>query len=169
MVAREGQRSAADSLGAMFAILALLFLVVPVVEIYLIVQVSGQIGFGSTLLAIIGVSLAGAWLVKHQGLSVLRRLQSQLEAARMPTNELIDGGLILFAGALMLTPGFLTDALGLFLLIPPTRALVRAVLRKRFSGQLVTVRTESGPTRSDGIWDVESWETDPSEHRPELP
>jgi UPF0716 protein FxsA len=153
----------------MFAILALLFLVVPIVEIYLIVQVSGQIGFGSTLLLIIAVSVAGAWLVKHQGLSVLRRLQSQLEAHQMPTNELIDGGLILFAGALMLTPGFLTDGLGLFLLIPPTRALVRSVLRTRFSGQLVTVRTETVRTESDGIWDVESWETDPSEQRPELP
>ena len=157
----------------MFAILAVLFLVVPIVELYLVIQVSGQIGLGSTLVLIIAISVVGAWLVKHQGLSVMRRLQDQLAAQQMPTNELIDGGLILFAGALMLTPGFLTDALGFILLIPPTRALVRGVLRRRFKGTMVMtgpgftrVRTDAG---TDGIWDAESWETDPDEHRPELP
>ena len=155
----------------MFAILALLFLVVPIVELYLVVAVSGQIGFGSTLLIIIAISVAGAWLVKYEGLGIMRRLQDQLRRGQMPTNELIDGGLILFAGALMLTPGFLTDALGLILLVPPTRAVVRAVLKRRFAGRVVVAGPGFAGVRSeaDGIWEAESWETHPEPSRPELP
>ncbi|HUW01569.1 MAG TPA: FxsA family protein [Acidimicrobiales bacterium] len=154
----------------MFAILALLFLVVPVIEVFLIAQVAGSIGFGSTLLVIIAISVAGAWLVKYQGLSIMRRLQEQLGRGQMPTNELIDGGLILFAGALMLTPGFLTDALGLVLLVPPTRAVVRAIVKTRFSGQMIVTGPgfRSEPHDADGIWDADSWETESIDDRPEL-
>lgn len=101
------------------------FIVLPVVEIWLITRVAAQVGWGLALILVIGVSLAGAWLVRREGLGVIRRVQSGFSEARLPTNELADGAMIFFASALMLTPGFLTDALGLALLIPPIRALLR--------------------------------------------
>lgn len=116
----------------MALVLVLLFLLVPVAELYVIVQVADAAGIVSTLALLIAVSVLGAWLVKREGLGVLRRIQDQLARAELPTNQVVDGGLILFAGALMLTPGFLTDVLGIVLLVPPTRALIRTVLLARF-------------------------------------
>ncbi len=101
------------------------FLVVPVLEIFLITQVAGQIGWPLALLLVIGVSAVGAWLVRREGLGVINRVRATLGQGRMPTEDLADGAMIFFASALMLTPGFLTDALGLALLIPPIRAVLR--------------------------------------------
>jgi UPF0716 protein FxsA len=132
-----------------FLILAL-FIVVPLVEIYVIVQVGHAIGVLDTLGLLILVSFVGAWLTRHEGFVVLRRLRAQLEAGRTPTAELIDGVLVLVAGVLMLVPGFVTDAIGLLVLFPPTRALLRAYLRRRFALQVF-----GGPDRpDDGIIDV---------------
>ncbi|MEL6984662.1 MAG: FxsA family protein [Actinomycetota bacterium] len=123
--------------------LFLAFIVLPVIEIWVITQVAGQLGWPLALLAVIGVSVAGAWLVRREGLGVIRRVQSSLESARMPTNELADGAMIFFASALMLTPGFLTDAVGLALLIPPIRAILRppviTFFRRRLNVQVGTV------------------------------
>ena len=88
----------------MFPLLLLLFLVVPILELYVIVQVAGSIGTLETIGLLIVVSVAGAWLVRREGLSVLRRIQVQLGQAQMPTKQIVDGGLIMFAGALMRTP-----------------------------------------------------------------
>ena len=110
----------------MLALLALLFLVVPIAELAVIVAVAGEIGVGNTIVALIVISVAGAWLAKREGLGVVRRVQAALDARRLPAREVVDGALILFAGALMLTPGFLTDLLAVVLLLPPTRAGVRA-------------------------------------------
>ena len=121
--------------------LVLLFLVVPIIELYLIVQVASGIGVLETLGLLILVSLVGAWLVRAQGLGVLARIQGQLNQGRVPGTELVDGLLVLFAGALMLTPGFMTDALGLLLLIPPTRAIIRTVLVHRFRNRVEVGRT----------------------------
>lgn len=153
------------------------FLVVPIIELYLFVEVSSAIGFGYALLWIVGVSVVGAWLVKREGLSALRRANRKVSGGELPTDELITGILILFAGALMLTPGFLTDAFGLLLLFPPSRALVRNRLRSRFaSGPILIGGRFGGPTsgagfgfggRADGqndVWDVDSWE-DPPDRR----
>jgi len=120
-------------------LLALLFLAVPFVEIYVIIQVGHVIGLVDTLAVLVLVSLVGAWLVKREGLSVLRRAQAQLDAGRVPGRELVDGVLVLLAGALLLTPGFVTDAVGILLLLPPVRAAMRAVARRRLARQ-VTVR-----------------------------
>ncbi len=121
------------------------FIVVPVLEIYLITEVAGQLGWLETIVLVIAVSLVGAWLVKREGLSVIRRVQTAFQSGRLPTNELADGGMIFFASALMLTPGFLTDALGLALLIPPIRALLRPAVIGFFRRR-VEVRTSSmGP------------------------
>ena len=120
----------------MVGVLGVLFLLVPLAELAVIIQVSGAVGVGNTILLLIVVSIVGAWLVKREGLGVMQRVQRQLERGAMPGREVVDGFLILLAGALMLTPGFLTDLLGLVLLIPPTRAGVRAVLMRRFRHRL---------------------------------
>jgi UPF0716 protein FxsA len=125
----------------MFGMLVLLFLVVPIIELYLIVQVASGIGVLETLGLLILVSLVGAWLVRAQGLGVLARIQGQLNQGKVPGTELVDGLLVLFAGALMLTPGFMTDALGLLLLIPPTRAIIRTVLVHRYRNRVEVGRT----------------------------
>lgn len=153
----------------MLVVLALLFLVVPIAELYVIVQVAGGIGVPETILLVIAISLVGAWLAKMAGLSVLSRLQRTVRAGKVPSNEVVDGVLVLFAGALMITPGFLSDGLAILLLLPPTRALVRtAILRRiRAGGGLITVVTSgrrTGPTPqgdADGVWDVDGWEEPP--------
>ena len=109
----------------MVALLFVAFVVVSPIEIYLITQVAGQLDWPLTLVLVIGVSVAGAWLVKREGISVIKRVRDGLGSGRIPTNELADGAMIFFASALMLTPGFLTDFVGLALLIPPIRALLR--------------------------------------------
>ena len=126
------------------ALLALLFVVGPITELYVIVQVSHVIGGWETIALLLVESVLGAWLMKRQGRGVLHRIQTQIEANHLPTKELVDGGLIIFAGALMLTPGFLTDLLGFVLLIPPSRAVVRALVMRRITARLGTGFTVLG-------------------------
>ncbi len=114
------------------AVLLLLFIVVPIVELVVIFMVAGAFGWLETAAILITVSVVGAWLVRRAGFSVLRRLQGELGAGRAPTNAIVDGLLILVAGALMLTPGFLTDIVGILLLIPPLRIGVRSLLVRRY-------------------------------------
>ena len=105
-----------------------LFVVMSLVEIYVLVEVGQAIGALNTIALVIIVALVGAWLAKHEGASVLRRIQAQLNAGRMPSNELIDGGLILTGAILLITPGFVSDLLGIFLLFlawPPPIASTR--------------------------------------------
>ncbi len=142
----------------MIGLLALLFLVVPLVELWVIIQVAGGIGVAETLVLLVGVSLAGAWLVRVQGLGVFRRVQQALGERRLPAAELVDGVLILGAGALMLTPGFITDGVGLLLLIPPTRAVVRTMLIGRFRGRVAVYQATAAP--SGGPIDVDGVVTD---------
>ena len=120
----------------MIAALAFLFLVVPFLELYVIVQVSHVFGVAPTLLTLVAVSIAGAWLVKREGLGVWRRAQRRLEDGEMPGRELVDGVLILIAGALLLTPGFLTDIVGVLLLLPPVRAAVRGLAVMRMARRI---------------------------------
>ncbi len=119
-------------------LLALVFLVVPLAELAVIIQVGQWIGVLDTLVLLVLISVVGAWLAKREGIGVWRRIQRQLQLGRMPGNELIDGFLILFAGALLLTPGFLTDVLAILLLLPPTRATARRALRRALAWRLVT-------------------------------
>jgi UPF0716 protein FxsA len=121
----------------MAGVLLLLFLIVPIVELYVIIQVGQAIGTLPTIALLIAVSVAGAWLVRWEGLGVWRRAQQKLQQGEMPTTALIDGVLILLAGALMLTPGFLTDLIGVLLLLPPSRAVLRGALVRRYRHRLV--------------------------------
>jgi UPF0716 protein FxsA len=101
-----------------------------------LIQVAPAIGVADTLGLLLLVSIVGAWLAKREGIGVIRRMQRALEAGRVPGTEIVDGFLILLAAALMLTPGFLTDILAIFLLLPPVRALVRRELRRRFARRI---------------------------------
>jgi UPF0716 protein FxsA len=121
----------AGTLALVPVLLFLAFLVVPLVELYVLLQVGSAIGALNTVVLVVLVGVAGAWLVKREGLGVVRRVRSQVAAGQVPGRELVDGFLILFGGALMLTPGFVTDLAGLALLLPPIRAAARRTLAHR--------------------------------------
>jgi len=118
-------------MGPMVGVLVLLFLVVPLAELYFIIQVGQAFGALNTIALLIIISAAGAWLVKREGISVWKRFQRQIESGAVPGKEIADGVMILFAGALLMTPGFLTDILALALLLPPVRAAIRSVLMRQ--------------------------------------
>ncbi len=120
----------------MLPVLIALFIGVPFAEIYVLLQVGDAIGVVNTLGLLILISVVGAWLAKREGFGVLRRMQRSIDAGRVPGTELVDGFLILLAGALMLTPGFLTDILAILLLLPPVRAVVRRELRRRVARRI---------------------------------
>ncbi|HUQ62934.1 MAG TPA: FxsA family protein [Acidimicrobiales bacterium] len=115
----------------MFALLVVAFIVVPIVELALIIWVGSHIGALYTIVLLLAVSVGGAWLVKREGLGVVRRFRAQLDQGKIPGKEIADGVLIVIAGALLLTPGFISDVLGVLLLLPPVRAAVRAVALKK--------------------------------------
>lgn len=117
----------------MLWLFVVLFIVVPLAELWAIIAVSDIIGGWPTIGLLLFDSLLGAWLLKRQGRGVLAKVDARLRANQLPTDELVDGVLILFAGALMLTPGFITDAAGFLLLLPFTRAPLRAALKRRFT------------------------------------
>ena len=111
--------------------LALLFLLVPVAELYVIYKVGDAIGIGWTFLLLAADSVLGSVLLRSQGRAVWRRFNAILAEGRVPHREVMDGVLVIFGGAFLITPGFLTDIVGLALLLPPTRAIVRRVLIRR--------------------------------------
>ena len=126
----------------MIAFFVALAIVVGVVEISVIIQVGQWIGFLNTVGLLLLVSLLGAWLVKRQGLGVMARIRDQRSAGRIPATEAFDGALILVAGILLVIPGFVTDALGLLLLLPPVRAVVRRFVSRRVLREVEMVRAK---------------------------
>ena len=132
--------------------LVLIFIVVPIAELYVIIQVGGAIGIGPTIVLLVFDSIVGAMLLRSQGRAAWVRFNRALSEGRMPHKEVFDGVLVIFGGALLLTPGFITDVLGLILLIPPTRAIVRAfasrVVRRRLAvGGAATMWSFGRPQR----------------------
>ena len=127
--------SSSRRLEMMFFLLLLLFLAVPLAEILVIVEVAQRTGIIETIALLLIVSILGAWLVKSEGMGVIRKIQFQLIQGQIPNKELLDGGLILIAGVLMLTPGFITDVVGLLLLFPLTRPIIRRLFFKRIVNQ----------------------------------
>ena len=112
----------------MGAALLVLFLVVPIVEIYVIVQVGQQIGALPTIALLLIESVIGAWLVKREGRRAWQALRAAVGTGRPPSVELADAALVLVGGTLLLTPGFVTDVFGFFLILPMTRPLARRAL-----------------------------------------
>jgi UPF0716 protein FxsA len=123
--------------------LALLFLLVPIAELYVIIQVGEAIGLGWTVVLLIADSILGSLLLRTQGRAVWRRFNDALAQGRVPHREVVDGVLVIFGGALLLTPGFLTDIVGVTFLLPPTRAVIRRFLIRRM-GRRAQLRTTRG-------------------------
>ena len=126
----------------------ILFLVVPFVEIYLLVEIGHRIGAPWTILLVVFTAIVGAWLVRVQGLATWRRFQASLARNELPATALVEGLCLLIAGALLLTPGFFTDAVGFACLTPPLRrALIRHFLQRRVR------KVAQGPARPRGSRD----------------
>jgi UPF0716 protein FxsA len=145
-------------------LLVLIFIVVPIAELAVIIQVGEAIGVWWTLALLIADSILGSMLMRSQGRAAWRRFNDVTRAGRVPAREVLDGALVIFGGALLLTPGFITDILGLALLLPPTRAVVRAVLVRRFAHRMVASMT--GPrVRPRRDYDVEGTAVDVDKDR----
>jgi UPF0716 protein FxsA len=129
-----------------FAFFVAIAIVVGLIEITVMIQVGQWLGVVNTIGLLLLVSVVGAFVVKHQGVGVLRRIQQQRFAGQVPAAPVFDGALILLAGLLLLIPGFVTDAVGLLLLIPPVRAGVRRFVRWRFLRRVEVVRVASRRT-----------------------
>ncbi len=151
----------------MMLLFIFIFILVPIAELFFFVQVSSAIGFWNSLGLIVAIAFVGAWLVKREGLKVWRRFAQQVEAGQVPSREIADGVCLLAAGALMLAPGFLTDIVGILLLLPPTRAIARRWLMRRQGlgglGRTRVIRATYGGRMTD-VTDV----TDVTEIRGEL-
>jgi UPF0716 protein FxsA len=156
-----------------FALLIVLFIVVPIAELYVILQVGDAIGAVWTILLLAADSVLGSVLMKSQGRSVWRRFNAALAESRAPTREVFDGVLVIFGGAFLITPGFITDVIGVFLLVPPTRALVRRAAARRLlgAGAIRVARAAGrgrGRDRAPEQWDVEGTATEYDREAPRL-
>jgi UPF0716 protein FxsA len=149
------------------AILFLIFVALPLAEIYALVKVGSWLGVLPTIVLLFFVSAAGAYLVKREGIRVWRRMQEQIVAGKMPSNEILDGVCLLLAGVLLLVPGFVTDVVGLFLLLPPFRVVLRKLLQRRSSKKIRVVATYTGRIVDNGqVIDVQGhFDSDQAEGR----
>jgi UPF0716 protein FxsA len=116
--------------------LMLLLTVVPLLELALLIKLGQYIGVGYTVLVVVVTGVAGAFLAKTQGMDVLRRMQLEMQEGRLPGNQMIDGLCILMGGAMLLTPGLITDTLGFALVIPVTRIALREWLKIKLRGMV---------------------------------
>jgi UPF0716 protein FxsA len=148
-----------------FLPLVLLFIVVPIVEIYVIIQVGQAIGALWTIALLVVDSIVGSMLMRAQGRAAWRRFNDAVAAGRVPAREVLDGVLVIFGGALLLTPGFVTDIFGLLFLLPPTRIAIRGLLVRRVAGRIFFAVPGStgrrGPPRPGGDVDGTATEVDP--------
>jgi UPF0716 protein FxsA len=151
-------------------LLVALFILVPIAELAVIIQVGQSIGVWWTIAILIADSVLGSLLMRSQGRASWRRFSEALGTARIPAREVADGVMIIFGGALLLTPGFLTDIVGLLFLLPPTRALIRRVFlrqaMKRITVSMAGVQVPYGARRAD---DVEGTAVDVDQPRPQPP
>ncbi|GAB7006746.1 membrane protein FxsA [Nocardioides sp. AN3] len=122
------------------------FLIVPILELWVLIRVGHVIGVGWTLVLLVADSILGTWLIKREGSKAYAALRTALEGGRMPHRELADGALIVLAGALMLSPGFVTDIFGVLLLLPFTRPIGRRVLGALVARRLTAVVAGRGRT-----------------------
>ncbi len=142
--------------------LVLLFIVIPIVEIYVIIQVGQAIGPLWTIALLVVDSIIGSMLMRSQGRAAWRRFNDAIAVGRIPAREVVDGALVIFGGALLLTPGFVTDIFGAAFLLPPTRAAIRTLLVRRFAGRFIVAAPGGArrrPARGPGA-DVDSTATE---------
>jgi UPF0716 protein FxsA len=151
-------------------LLVLLFIAVPIAELAVIIQVGEAIGVWWTIALLVADSVLGAWLMRSQGRAAWRRFVTAVESARVPAREVADGVLVIFGGALLLTPGFLTDIFGLLFLLPPTRALIRRLFMRE-ALRRITVSMSGAVRRGPAPADVDGTAVDvdaPPARRPHL-
>ncbi|MCY3769468.1 MAG: FxsA family protein [Gammaproteobacteria bacterium] len=128
--------------------LLLIFLIVPLIEIYLLIEVGSAVGAGMTIFLVVFTAVLGAFLVRVQGISTLARVQRQVARGQVPAMEMLEGLSLFMAGALLLTPGFFTDAFGFMILTPPLR---RTIIHGIVLGRIVQPNVSSGDRQaSDG-------------------
>jgi len=118
-------------------LLIVAFIVVPLAELALIIEVGQALGLPATIAILLADSILGGLLMRAQGRAAWRRLREAMDAGRVPHRETLDGALVIFGGALLLTPGFITDVVGLLLLIPPTRAVARRIASAMIARRMV--------------------------------
>jgi UPF0716 protein FxsA len=135
------------------------FILIPLVELYVILKVGDAIGVVWTILILAADSVLGSLLLRSQGRTVWRRFNEALAAGKMPHREVVDGVLVILGGTLLITPGFVTDVVGLVLLVPPTRALVRRLAVRRL-GRRVAVSVAGVPPAHPNDFDVEGSATE---------
>src|ERR1041384_6931224 len=138
--------------------LVLLFIAVPIAELAVIIQVGQAIGVWWTIALLIVAPPVGRCVMRHPGRPVWRRFNDTVQGGRVPAREVLDGALVIFGGALLLTPGFITDILGLILLLPPSRAVVRGIVSRRIAHRMVASATRARTT--PGHFDVEGTAVD---------
>jgi len=126
-------------------LLVLAFVVMPLVELYVIVQVGQTIGVLETLGVLLLIAVVGSWLVKREGMRTWTAFLAAMREHRVPAKEVADGALVVLGGALLLTPGFVSDALGLLLVLPPTRAAVRGLVVGRLMRRIGVVDVRRMP------------------------
>ena len=145
----------------MLPLLLLIFIVVPIAELAVIIQVGQAIGVWWTIALLIADSVLGSMLMRSQGRAAWRRFNAAVAEGRMPAREVLDGVLVIFGGALLVTPGFVSDVLGLLLLLPPTRAAIRAVLVRRLAHRMYVSVSGPPPRRGAHVaYDVEGHAVD---------
>ncbi len=141
----------------MFKILFLLFLIVPLIEITILIEIGKVFGVGYTIALVIGTAALGAALFRQQGLSTLAKVQMSMDQGELPATELVEGLMLLVAGALLLTPGFFTDVFGFLVLIPVLRKkIAQSLLINFIQSHINTHQTASGGR----IIEAEHWESD---------
>jgi UPF0716 protein FxsA len=150
-----------------FALLAI-FIIAPLIELWVIFSVGSQIGFLNTFLVLILISIAGAALARQQGFRLLTRIQEDVRQGRMPGDSLLDGALVLAAAVLLLAPGFVTDVIGILLLTPPVRVIVRRRLKRGLENAVRRKSIRIWPGGGPGPYTDNREPTEPEQRRKEL-
>lgn len=119
-----------------FSYLLAAFILLPIMELWVLFRVNDNLGLGATLLIVVMTGFIGAWLARAQGLMVMLQIQRDLAEGQMPAPRLIDGTMILIAGAFLITPGLITDTAGFLLLVPTVRGFIRGWLRQKMEQKL---------------------------------
>ncbi|WP_243115087.1 FxsA family protein [Natranaerovirga pectinivora] len=119
-----------------FTKLVLLFTVMPLVELYVLIEIASKTSWGYTILLVITTGIIGAYMAKSEGKQIISRIQNELSTGHLPGEELINGLCVLIGGALLLTPGILTDIIGFTLIIPVTRIIYKRWIREKFSNKI---------------------------------
>ncbi|WP_406732141.1 FxsA family protein [Vibrio scophthalmi] len=150
----------------MFPILLLLFILVPIIEIGLFIQVGGFLGLWPTIALVLITAFVGASLVRSQGLQTLMNVQNRLQQGELPAQQIFEGVMLAVAGVLLLTPGFMTDALGMLILLPAPRAAIAKYLMSKMVVKSVGGGFHGGFNSQGGFGSQDGFGQDPFQHNP---